>query len=130
MNFIKIDSNGYDKSIIQELCLNNIDFALLNFNILRDELKLYVDDIKINKKNISLYRCNCLVCSIDVSDVCITRVISTIPVNKEVNGLLLHELRYEYIISYKEFNPVVNKCKLNHLYLRSRNVLDYVFIKK
>lgn len=130
MFFIKIDNHGYDKSVIQELNLNSIDFALLNFNIIQDELKLFIDDIFISDNKINLYRCNCLISSIDVSDVIITRVLSTIPLDKEVKGLTLNELRYEYIISFKEFNKTKNKHRLNHLYLRSRNVLDYMFIKK
>lgn len=130
MFFIKIDKFGYDKSDIKELNLSNIEFALLNFNIIQDELKLFIDDISINDKKISLYKCNCLISSIDASDVTITRVISTIPLDKEVNGLILNELRYEYIISFKEFNKIKNKYRLNHIYLKSRDVLDYIFIKK
>ena len=130
MLFIKIDKFGYDKSIIKELNLNNIDFALLNFNIIQDELKLFADDIFISDNKINFYRCNCLISSIDVSDVTVSRIISTIPLDKEVDGLILNELRYEYIISFKEFNKIKNKHRLNHIYLRSRDVLDYIFIKK
>lgn len=130
MFFIKIDKFGYDKSVIKELNLNNIEFALLNFNIVQDELKLFIDDISISDNKISLFRCNCLINSIDISDVTVTRVISTIPLDKEVNGLILNELRYEYIISFKEFNKIKNKYRLNHIYLKSRDVLDYIFIKK
>lgn len=130
MNFITIDNNGYNVNNINELGLNNLEFASLNFNIIQDELELFPDDIIIKENNITLYRCNCIICSINVSDVNITRVVSTIPLNKEVNGLLLNELRYEYIISFKQLNKNTNNYKLKHMYLRSRTVLDYIFIKK
>lgn len=130
MFFIKIDKHSYNKSAIQELNLKNMEFALINFNIIQDELKLFIDDISISDKKINLYRCNFLVASIDVSDVTVTRVISTTPLDREVNGLVLNELRYEYIISFKEFNKIKNKHRLNHIYLKSRDVLDYIYIKK
>lgn len=130
MVFIKIDKFGYEKNIIKEMTLNNIEFALLNFNVIQDELKLLIEDISITDNKISLFRCNCLISSIDVSDVTITRVISTIPLDKEVNGCILNELKYEYIISFKELNKLKNKSRLNHIYIKSRDVLDYIFIKK
>lgn len=127
---IKIDEHDYQKDIINEFHINNIDSILLNFNIIQDEMELLIDDLSISNGKLNLYRCNCLISSFNVSDVIITRVLSTIPLDIEINGFLLNEQRYEYIISYHEFNPKKNKSRLNHMYLRSRNIKDYIYIKK
>ena len=76
---IKIDEHDYQKDIINEFHINNIDSILLNFNIIQDEMELLIDDLSISNGKLNLYRCNCLISSFNVSDVIITRVLSTIP---------------------------------------------------
>lgn len=130
MIFININKGDYSKTIINEFTVDNIDFALLNFNIRQDELKMFIDNISITNNKLNLYRCNFLISSIDVSDVIITKTLSYIPLEQEINDLKMHELRYEYIITFKKFNKINNISKLNHIYIKSRNVESYEFIKK
>lgn len=130
MIFIKLDGGTYLKENKDTFTIDNLDFIILNFNIIQDEIKLFVDSVIIEGDNIKLLRGNLLVSSIPVSDVIVTRVLSTIPLNKEVSGLLLNELRYEYIVSFKQFNNRYNKNRLNHIYLIDRNPIDYKYTKK
>lgn len=130
MIFIKLDGGTYSKENKNIFTIDNLDFIILNFNIIQDEIKLFIDSVIIEDDNIKLLRGNLLVSSINVSDVVVTKVLSTIPLNKEVSGLLLNELRYEYIVSFKQFNSKYNKNRLNHIYLIDRNPIDYKYTKK
>ena len=130
MVFVKLDGGTYSKENKDTFTIDNLDFIILNFNIIQDEIKLFIDSIIIEDDNIKLLRGNLLVSSINISDVMVTRVLSTIPLNKEVSGLILNELRYEYIVSFKQFNSRYNKNRLNHMYLIDRNPIDYKYTKK
>lgn len=130
MIFIKIDGGGYSKEISDQLTLENLDFAILNFNILHNEFKLFIDTTTIIDDKINLYRGNYPITSINASDIIVTRVLSAIPLDKEVNGLVLNELKHEYIISFKQFNKTLDKNRLNHIYLVARNPIDYTYTKK
>lgn len=130
MILIDFSENKYDKKIIENIKIENIDFINFNFNKVSDELKLFVDEMKITDNKIEIYKGGLLVSSIDVSDITITKLLSHNPTNKEVNGLNLIQTKLEHIISFKQFNTLNKIHKLKHIYISQRNTIDYIYIKK
>lgn len=130
MILININGGEHSKEYLDTFNVKNLEFALLHFNIKQDEIKLLIDEIVIEKNKMNLYRGGFLISSIKISDVVITKALSTIPLNKEVNGLALNELKYEYIISFRQFSKKHKINRMNNIYIIDRNPIDYLYTKK
>lgn len=130
MILVNIENKTIEKKDIHVFEVNNMDYIYFNFNVSQYKLKINSDNIVIKNNKLEIFRCGFPIVSLDIDDIEIYKVLSYIPLDTEINGLILHEMKYEYIIRFKKINSSNCKHKTNYLYIMERNPIDYTYIKK
>lgn len=126
---IRTSESDFYKQNVSKFKIDDVNFAIFHFNVKKDSLKLYPDTIIITNEHLYLYKFNGLITKIAIKDAVITEFKEFEELDVKYNELNLNEILTSYIISYFSVDSKDSRISLNHIYVRKRNVEDYVYIK-